>query len=138
MSKRNSVGVITDPIGDALIRIKNANQRKHKNVLIPFAKDKVQIFDILKAEGYILGYEIEGEEPNKKINLALKYNNDQRVIVGVKRVSKPGLRVHVRADKIPNVLSGYGTVIISTSQGVMTGKKAKKLNIGGEIIAYVW
>lgn len=129
---------ITDPIADMLVRVKNANQRKAKSVDVPFSKIKETITKILKNEGYIVEYELIGEGVEKKISITLKYKGNQRVISGVKRISKPGLRVYTSAEDVPTVLSGYGTAIISTSQGMITDKKARELKIGGEIIAYVW
>lgn len=129
---------VTDPIADMLVRIKNANQRKAKIVNIPFSQIKVKIAKILKSEGYIIDFNIENEGVKKQIVITLKYKGNQRVISGVKRISKPGLRVYSSAQEIPQVLSGYGTAIISTSQGMITDKKARELKIGGEVIAYVW
>lgn len=133
-------GIITDPIGDMLIRIKNANQIKNKYVIIPFSQVRVKILEILKTEGFIGDFTIEKgkSKSHKEINVQLKYNNDQRVIVGVRRISKPGLKVYSSAKELPRVLSGLGTAIISTSKGIMTDRKARELKIGGEIIAYVW
>lgn len=130
-------GIITDPIGDMLARIKNANQRKHKTVSLPHSVVKKQILDILTKEGFIGGYTEKGEGIAKELEIKLKYVSDQRVINGVKRISKPGLRVYASTTKLPRVQSGFGTAIISTSQGMMTDKEARKLNIGGEIVAYV-
>ena len=129
---------VTDPIADMLVRIKNSNQRKAKTVSIPFSKIKETIASILKAEGYIVNYTVSGKGVEKEIVVTLKYKGNQRVISGVKRISKPGLRVYVAADKIPTVLSGFGTAIISTSNGMITDKKARELQVGGEVIAYVW
>jgi len=128
---------ITDPIADMLVRIKNSNQRKAKIVSIPFSKIKETLAKILKDEGYIVGFDVKGSGIEKSIVITLKYKGSQRVISGVKRISKPGLRVYSSADEVPSVLSGYGTAIISTSQGMITDKKARELKIGGEIIAYV-
>ena len=129
---------VTDPIADMLVRIKNSNQRKAKTVSIPFSKIKETIASILKSEGYIVNYTVSGKGVEKEIVVTLKYKGNQRVISGVKRISKPGLRVYVAADKIPTVLSGFGTAIISTSNGMITDKKARELQVGGEVIAYVW
>ena len=129
---------VTDPIADMLVRIKNANQRKTKFVDIPYSKIKDKISNILRDEGYIVDYSVRGTGIEKKITVTLKYKGNQRVISGVKRISKPGLRVYVSASDIPVVLSGFGTAIISTSQGMVTDKKARELQIGGEVIAYVW
>ena len=130
--------IITDPIGDMLIRIKNANQRKHRDVKIPYSKIKETIVKLIKAEGYIFNYKVTGEGVNKEIVVSLKYAGSQRVISGVKRISKPSLRVYVNSNEIPQVLSGFGTVIISTSQGMTTGKDAKAKGVGGEVVAYIW
>ncbi|WP_036463582.1 30S ribosomal protein S8 [Mycoplasmopsis sturni] len=129
---------ITDPISDLIVRIKNANQRKHKTVEIPFSNKKEAIVKLIQTEGYVGEYKVEGQGIDKKIVVSLKYKGSQSAIVGIKRVSKPGLRVYVKAQDIPSVLSGYGTVIMSTSKGLMTGKEAKKENVGGEIVAYIW
>lgn len=128
---------ITDPISDLIVRIKNANQRKHKTVEIPFSNKKEAIVKLIQTEGYVGEYKVEGQGIDKKIVVSLKYKGSQSAIVGIKRVSKPGLRVYVKAQDIPSVLSGYGTVIMSTSKGLMTGKEAKKENVGGEIVAYI-
>ncbi|UUD34863.1 30S ribosomal protein S8 [Mycoplasmopsis caviae] len=129
---------ITDPISDMIVRIKNANQRKFKTVAIPFSNKKAKILDILQNEGYITNYVAKGEGKDKVLEVTLKYKNNQGAIVDFKRVSKPGLKVYTSADKLPTVLSGYGTAIISTSKGMMTEKQARKENVGGEIIAYIW
>ena len=129
---------ITDPIADMLVRIKNANQQKYKTVLIPYSKTKEKITQILKDEKYISGFQIVGKGVTKGINIILKYKGTERVISGIKRISKPGLRVYTQAKDIPFVLSGYGIAIISTSQGMITDRHARKSKIGGEIIAYVW
>ena len=131
-------GIITDPIGDMLIRIKNANQRKLRNVSIPYSKVREKIVTILKEQGYISIFSIEGKGVNKSIVVTLKYKGSQRVITGVKRISKPGLRVYAVATEIPKVLSGFGTAIVSTSKGMITDKEARKIGVGGEIVAYIW
>lgn len=133
--------VMTDPIADMLTRIRNANQMRHENVELPASKIKKSIADILKAEGYIHDVEYTKDANNKEqIKLTLKYDaeTNQRVITGLKRISKPGLRVYAKADEMPRVLSGLGIAIVSTSQGIVTDKKARKLAIGGEVLAYVW
>ncbi|MBX4209697.2 MAG: 30S ribosomal protein S8 [Mollicutes bacterium PWAP] len=132
------MGIITDPISDMLIRIKNANQRKHRTVLMPYSKVKEVILNILLIEGFISDVKTTGEGIKKELSVTLKYKNNVKVITGVKRISKPSLRVYVSNSEIPQVLSGYGTAIISTSNGMITGKKAKELGVGGEVIAYVW
>ena len=131
--------MVNDPIADLLTRVRNANQRKHKKVLIPYSKVKKEIVDILKNEGYIIDYKISGEKTsvNKEIVIFLKYKGNQKVITGLKRISKPGLRVYSEAEKLPRVLNGYGIGIISTSKGIMTDLKARELNLGGEVMAFV-
>jgi len=129
--------MVTDPIADMLTRIRNAVRAKHETVDIPANKEKVQIAEILKREGYISDYEVEGDL-KKTLHVTLRYEDNVRVISGIKRVSKPGLRVTVGADKLPKVLNGLGIAIISTSKGMMTDKEAKAAHVGGEVIAYVW
>lgn len=129
---------ITDPISDMIVRIKNSNQRKHKTVSIPYSNKKAKILDLILAEGYISSYAVEGEGVEKSLVVTLKYKGSQSAIVGIKRISKPGLRVYVKADELPKVLSGYGTAIISTSKGIITDKTARKENVGGEVIAHIW
>ncbi|SJZ45971.1 30S ribosomal protein S8 [Mycoplasmopsis verecunda] len=129
---------ITDPIADLVVRVKNANARKHKTVTIPYSKQKEAIVKLILNEGYIASYTVEGEGVNKNIVVTLKYKKNKSAIVDFKRVSKPGLRVYATVEEIPNVISGFGTVIISTSKGLMTGKQAREENVGGEIIAYIW
>jgi len=129
--------MVTDPIADMLTRVRNAVRAKHETVDIPASKEKLQIAEILKKEGYIEGFEVKGEE-KKTITLTLKYVKNGQVISGIKRVSKPGLRVYAQADKLPRVLNGLGIAIISTSKGVMTDKEARAAGIGGEVLAYIW
>ena len=129
---------ITDPIGDMLIRIKNANQRKTRVVQIPHSKVKISLLKILKQQGYITNFIVDEEKSKKKILVTLKYKGSQRAITGVKRISKPGLRVYATSNKIPLVLSGFGIAIISTSIGMMTDKSARKKGVGGEVVAYIW
>ncbi|MBQ1305947.1 MAG: 30S ribosomal protein S8 [Erysipelotrichales bacterium] len=129
--------MVTDPIADMLTRVRNAVRAKHETVDIPASKEKLQIAEILKKEGYIEGYEVNGED-KKTITITLKYVKNGQVISGLKRVSKPGLRVYAQADKLPRVLNGLGIAIISTSKGVMTDKDAKALHVGGEVLAYIW
>jgi small subunit ribosomal protein S8 len=129
---------ITDPIADLLTRIRNAVNAKHDSVDIPASKEKLEIVRILKEEGFVLGY-TTSSDLKKVITVTLKYSADnQKVISGIKRISKPGLRVYAEVDKLPRVLNGLGIAIISTSQGVMTDRDARKKNVGGEVIAYVW
>ncbi|MDJ1645800.1 30S ribosomal protein S8 [Mycoplasma phocimorsus] len=129
---------ITDPISDMIVRIKNASQRKHKTVSIPYSSKKIKILDIVKEQGYISGYDVEGNVADKKIVVTLKYKENKSVIKGFKRISKPGLRVYVKHNEVPSVLSGYGVAIISTSKKLLTDKEARKENVGGEVIAYIW
>ena len=126
---------MTDPIADMLTRIRNANQMRNKEVSMPVSKIKLEIARILDAEGFIAGYKVE----ENTLTLTLKYGqNKERVITGLKRISKPGLRVYAGAEEIPHVLNGLGIAIISTPKGVMTDKLARKNNVGGEVIAYIW
>ena len=126
---------MTDPIADMLTRIRNANQNRASSVVIPTSKVKEEIAKILKDEGFIEDYTIDGEGVQKNITLTLKYKNKERVITGLKRISKPGLRVYAGKDELPTVL---GIAIISTSKGIMTDKEARKLSLGGEVVAYIW
>ncbi|MGL4343060.1 MAG: 30S ribosomal protein S8 [Metamycoplasmataceae bacterium] len=131
---------ITDPIADMIVRIKNANQRKFKIVNIPYSKVKVKFLEILEREGFISSFEIKELSSFKKeivVNLKYKIANTS-VITDIKRISKPGLRVYVDVDSIPRVLSGFGIAILSTSKGMITDKEARKENVGGEVIAYIW
>ena len=129
---------MTDPIADMLTRIRNANAMKNDKVVMPHSNMKLHIAEILKDEGFITDFTVSGDV-KKELTLNLKYGeNGERVISGLKKISKPGLRVNAPADKLPKVLNGLGIAIISTSQGVMTDKKARKLGVGGEVIAYVW
>ena len=130
--------VMTDPIADMLTRIRNANRQHHDNVMVPASKLKVGIAEILKNEGFINGYTVEGEAPIQNINISLKYRGNDRVITDLKRISKPGLRVYAKVDEIPKVLNGLGIVISSTSQGLMTDKEARAKKVGGEVLAYIW
>src|SRR5574344_2733289 len=130
-----------DPIADMLTRIRNANTAKHDTVDIPSSKMKVAIADILLNEGYIKKYELVDDEHNfKNIRVTLKYgdNKKEKVITGLKRISKPGLRVYAGKDQLPKVLGGLGVAIISTTNGVITDKEARKAGLGGEVIAFVW
>ena len=130
---------ITDPIADMLTRIRNANSSKHESVNVPCSKLRIEIAKILDAEGYIAGYEVIEDQIQGIIKINLKYGpGKQKVITGLKRVSKPGLRVYASKDNLPKVLKGLGIAIISTSKGVMTDKEARKLNVGGEVLAFVW
>ena len=129
---------IIDPIADMLTRIRNANQLKYETVSMPASKIKQTIATVLLNEGYISDLKVEGDL-KKVLTLTLKYSaNGERVISGLKRISKPGLRVNASADKLPRVLNGLGTAIISTSQGLKTDKEAREAGIGGEVLAYIW
>ena len=130
--------MVTDPIADMLTRIRNANQQRHETVVVPASKLKVELAEILKNEGFIKDYKIEGEDVIKNIVITLKYKGNDRVITGLKRVSKPGLRHYAKVNEIPKVLNGLGIVVLSTSQGLMTDKEARAKKIGGEILAYIW
>lgn len=133
---------MTDPIADMLTRLRNANSAYHDTVSMPYSKIKAHIAEILKQEGYIAGFAVN--EPaedavGKSLELTLKYGpSRERSIAGVRRVSKPGLRVYAKANNMPNVLGGLGVAIISTSQGLLTGRSASKQGVGGEVLAYVW
>ncbi len=130
---------ITDPIADMLTRIRNANSSKHETVNVPASKLKVEIARILNDEGYINGYEVIDDGLQGIIKINLKYGaNKQKVITGLKRVSKPGLRVYASKEDLPRVLKGLGIAIISTSKGIMTDREARKLNVGGEVLAFIW
>ncbi len=131
---------MSDPIADMLTRIRNANTAKHDTVDIPASKMKVAIADILVDEGYIAKYEIIEENNFKTIRVTLKYGADksEKIISGIKRISKPGLRVYAGKDEIPHVLGGLGIAILSTNQGIITDKQARKLQVGGEVLAFVW
>ena len=128
----------TDSIADMLTRIRNALKVKHSDVNVPVSKEKLEIARILLEEGYITSYEIVEDGKIKNIKIVLKYDEQGSVIQGLKRISKPGLRVYAQSDKSPYVISGLGIAIISTNKGVMTDKKARELNVGGEVLAYVW
>lgn len=131
--------LVTDPIADMLTRIRNALIAKHDVVDVPASNMKKAIVQILLNEGYIKGYEIVENGSFKTIHITLKYGpNRQKVITGLKRISKPGLRVYARKDQIPKVLGGLGVAVLSTSRGVMTDREARKLAVGGEVLAYIW
>ena len=130
--------MMTDPIADMLTRIKNANQMRHETVTIPTSSTKTAMLAVLKAEGYIADFNVTNDVKSVT-TVTLKYTQDnQRVIKGLKRISKPSLPVYTSAEDLPKVLNGLGVAIISTSKGVMTDKEARKLKIGGEVLAYVW
>ena len=131
--------VMTDPIADMLTRIRNANQMRHENVTVPASTLKLNILKVLKVEGFIADYELVKDEKQGLVTIALKYTSEnERVIKGLKRISKPGLKVYAQVDELPRVLNGLGIAIISTSKGVMTDRDARKQNLGGEVLAYVW
>ena len=130
---------MTDPIADMLTRIRNGLGAGHETVAIPASKMKIEIARILKEEGYITNYSVDGETAKEKvITITLKYANNAKVITGIKKISKPGLRVYAKGDNVPRVLNGLGIAIISTSHGLMTDRDARKQHVGGEVVAYVW
>ena len=129
----------TDPVADYLTRVRNALGAKHDVVEIPASKEKIEISRILKEEGFIRDYSVSGEGTSHAVTLVLKHGtNNQKVITGLKRISKPGMRVYAKVNEIPRVLNGLGIAIISTSEGLLTDKQARQKHIGGEILAYVW
>lgn len=131
--------MLTDPIADMLTRIRNANSNKNASVSMPSSTMKKQIAKILKEEGFISDYVVVTEDGKTTLTITLKYGeNGERIISGLKRISKPGLRVYAEVNELPRVLNGLGIAIISTSAGVITDKKARENNVGGEVIAYVW
>ena len=132
--------MMSDPIADMLTRIRNGNTAKHDFVTVPSSKMKLAVADILAQEGYIKGYKIVDDGQFKNIKIELKYgaNKNEKVISGIKKISKPGLRVYAGKDELPSVLGGLGTAIISTNKGVITDKEARKLQVGGEVIAFIW
>lgn len=131
--------MMTDPIADMLSRIRNANNARHKSVDVPCSNIKKEIARILLDEGYIKGYDVVEDDKQGMIKIDLKYSQDgERVISGLKRISKPGLRVYVKCDDVPKVLGGLGIAIISTSKGIITDKMARQNKVGGEVICYVW
>lgn len=130
---------MTDPIADMLTRLRNANNAHHDTVSMPSSKLKVSIAEMLKAEGYIADFEVTDAQVGKTLTLTLKYGqNRQRAIKGLKRVSKPGLRVYAKSTNLPKVLGGLGVAILSTSSGLLTDKQAEARGVGGEVLAYVW
>ena len=131
---------MSDPIADMLTRIRNANTAKHDTVDVPASKMKIAIANILVDEGYIEKYDLVDDGAFQTIHITLKFGKDknEKVITGIKRISKPGLRVYANAEEMPKVLDGLGTAIVSTNKGVITDKEARKQNVGGEIIAYIW
>ena len=130
---------MTDPIADMLTRIRNANQMRYKEVEVPASKIKLEIARILKEEGFISDFKLNKDDVQGMIVLNLKYGEGkERVITGLKRISKPGLRVYAKSNEIPKVLNGLGIAIVSTSKGIMTDKQARKESLGGEVLAYIW
>ncbi|WP_170005924.1 30S ribosomal protein S8 [Bacillus fonticola] len=131
--------VMTDPIADMLTRIRNANMVRHEKLEIPASKVKKDVAEILKREGFVRDVEFVDDNKQGVIRIFLKYGaNNERVITGLKRISKPGLRVYAKADEVPRVLNGLGIAIVSTSQGVLSDKEARAKQVGGEVLAYVW
>jgi len=131
--------VMTDPIADMLTRLRNANSAYHESVSMPYSKLKVHVAEILKAEGYIASWSVQDAEVGKTLTIALKYGpNRERSIAGLRRVSKPGLRVYAKSTNLPRVLGGLGVAILSTSSGLLTDRQAKTKGVGGEVLAYVW
>jgi small subunit ribosomal protein S8 len=131
--------MMTDPIADMLTRLRNANSAYHDTVAMPFSKLKSHVAEILQAEGYIAGWHVEDAEVGKSLVLDLKYGpNRERSIAGIRRVSKPGLRVYAKSTNLPKVLGGLGVAILSTSSGLLTDRQASKRGVGGEVLAYVW
>ena len=131
--------VLTDPIADMLTRMRNALQAKHAEVTIPASKEKIEIARTLLEEGYIVSYEVKEEGSIRNIIIVLKYDEaGESVIQGLKRISKPGLRIYAQKDKLPKVISGLGIAIISTNKGIVTDKVARQYGVGGEVLAYVW
>ncbi len=131
--------MVTDPIADMLTRIRNANQMRYKEVEVPASKMKTEIARILKETGFISDYKVTKKDKFNVITLNLKYGEKkERVITGLKRISKPGLRVYAKAEEVPSVLNGLGIAIISTSKGIMTDKEAREQTLGGEVLAYIW
>ena len=130
---------MTDPIADMLARLRNANSAYHESVTMPYSKIKSHIAEILKREGYIADYEVEEAEVGKNLTLKLKFgSNRERALAGVRRISKPGLRVYAKSTNLPRVLDGLGVAILSTSSGLLTDREAKDKGVGGEVLAYVW
>lgn len=130
--------VMTDPIADLLTRIRNANMVRHEKLEVPASKIKREIAEILKREGFIRDVEFIEDDKQGVLRIFLKYSGNERVITGLKRISKPGLRVYAKADEVPRVLNGLGIAILSTSNGVVTDKEARAKQVGGEVLAYVW
>jgi small subunit ribosomal protein S8 len=137
--KRISTAAVADPIADMLTRVRNANSARHLEVRVPASKLKLEIARVLKDEGYIAGYDVEADGTTQTMRIIFKSRPDRtRVISGLKRISRPGLRVYARKTEIPRVLGGLGIAILSTAEGVMSGRQATRQGLGGEVLAYVW
>lgn len=129
---------LTDPVADMLTRIRNANAVMHEKVDIPYSNLKFKLAEILKEEGYVTNYKVITDDNKKNIRVYLKYDGKDRVIKGLKRISKPGRRVYAQVDELPRVLTGLGIAIVSTSKGIVTDKVARRENVGGEVLAFIW
>jgi len=137
--KKAPAGIVSDPIADMFTRIRNANAARHAEVKVPASRLKLEIARVLKDEGYIAGYDVEADGTTQTMRIIFKSRPDRtRVISGVKRISRPGLRVYARKTEIPRVLGGLGIAILSTAEGVMSGRQATRQGVGGEVLAYVW
>jgi small subunit ribosomal protein S8 len=137
--RKSRMGVVSDPIGDMLTRVRNASGARHPEVKVPASRLKLEIARVLKDEGYVAGYEVEADGATQTMRIIFKTRPDRtRVISGMKRISRPGLRVYARKTEIPRVLGGLGIAILSTSEGVMSGRQALRQGLGGEVLAYVW
>ena len=137
--KKAPAGIVSDPIADMLTRIRNSNAARHAEVKVPASRLKLEIARVLKEEGYIAGYDVEADGSTQTMRIIFKSRPDRtRVISGVKRISRPGLRVYARKTEIPRVLGGLGIAVLSTSEGVMSGRQATRQGLGGEVLAYVW
>ncbi|HLQ95756.1 MAG TPA: 30S ribosomal protein S8 [Pseudogracilibacillus sp.] len=131
--------VMTDPVADMLTRVRNANVARHEKLELPASKLKAEIADILKREGYVRDYEVKEDSKQGVIRIYMKYGaKEERVITGLKRISKPGKRVYAKADEVPRVLNGLGIAVVSTSNGVLSDKEARTQAVGGEVLAYIW
>jgi small subunit ribosomal protein S8 len=139
IAKKAPAGIVSDPIADMLTRIRNANAARHPEVKVPASRLKLEIARVLKEEGYIAGYDVEADGSTQTMRIIFKSRPDRtRVISGVKRISRPGLRVYARKTEIPRVLGGLGIAVLSTAEGVMSGRQATRQGLGGEVLAYVW
>jgi small subunit ribosomal protein S8 len=139
VAKKAPMGIVSDPIADMLTRVRNANSAKHPEVRVPASKLKLEIARVLKDEGYIAGYEVDADGASQTMRIIFKSRLDrERVISGLKRISRPGLRVYARKTEIPRVLGGLGIAILSTAEGVMSGRQALRAGLGGEVLAYIW